>query len=168
MGGSKLWQRYEKRLMTSSLFLGMAFQALGEMMLRNEGWMSESIVAITCHFPFINLLQIMEWFFITVEKIEMSSCVMSMTWIGALTNKNGSKMEGGLFMVLVTRYHLISLACHRMQLLEGDNRGGRTPGGPCIPRTILQDVSQCKVQQPAEEIFREEQEGEVLGPPLIP
>ncbi len=85
MAGSKLWQRYGKRLMTSSLFLGMAFQAFGEMMLRNEGWMSESIAAITCYFPFINLLQIMEWFFITVEKIEMSSCVMSMTWMGALT-----------------------------------------------------------------------------------
>jgi hypothetical protein len=61
MAGSKLWQSYGKRLMTSSLFLGMAFQALGEMMLRNEGWMSESIAAITCHFPFIKLLQIMEW-----------------------------------------------------------------------------------------------------------
>jgi hypothetical protein len=47
MAGSKVWQSYRKRLVASSLFLGLAFQAMGEMMLRNEksreGWMSGSI-----------------------------------------------------------------------------------------------------------------------------
>ncbi len=47
MAGSKIWQSYGKRLAESSPFLGMAFQAMGEMMLRNEksrqGWMCGSI-----------------------------------------------------------------------------------------------------------------------------
>jgi hypothetical protein len=47
MAGSKIWQSYGKRLEASSPFLGMAVQAMGEMMLRNEksreGWMSGSI-----------------------------------------------------------------------------------------------------------------------------
>jgi hypothetical protein len=47
MAGSKIWQSSGKRLVASSPFLGMAFQAMGEMMLRNEksreDWMSESI-----------------------------------------------------------------------------------------------------------------------------
>jgi hypothetical protein len=44
MAGSLIWQSYGKRLVASSSFLGMAFQAMGEMMRRNEksreGWMS--------------------------------------------------------------------------------------------------------------------------------
>jgi hypothetical protein len=47
LAGSETWQSYGTRLVASSPFLGMAFQAMGEMMLRNkksrEGWMSRSI-----------------------------------------------------------------------------------------------------------------------------
>jgi hypothetical protein len=47
MAGSKIGQSYKKRLVTSSPFLEITFQELGEMMLQNEktreGWMSRSI-----------------------------------------------------------------------------------------------------------------------------
>jgi hypothetical protein len=47
MAGSKIWQSNGRRFVASSPFLAMAFQAMGEMMLRNEksreGWMSGSI-----------------------------------------------------------------------------------------------------------------------------
>ncbi len=36
MAGSKIWQRSGKRLVASSPSLGMTFQAMGEMMLRNK------------------------------------------------------------------------------------------------------------------------------------
>ncbi len=60
MAGSKIWQSFRKRLVASSPFLGMAFQAMEEMMLRNEksreGWMSGSIAGNHIHFPYIELL----------------------------------------------------------------------------------------------------------------
>ncbi len=36
MAGSKIWQCYEQRLAEFSPFLGVTFQTMGEMMLRNE------------------------------------------------------------------------------------------------------------------------------------
>ncbi len=35
MAGSRIWQSYKRRLVASSPFLGMAFQLIGKMMLRN-------------------------------------------------------------------------------------------------------------------------------------
>jgi hypothetical protein len=74
MSGSKIWQSYGKRLVASSLFHGMAFQAMGELMLRNEksreGWMSRTI---TCHFPYKELLQLKEWYSMTMEEIDLHS-----------------------------------------------------------------------------------------------
>jgi hypothetical protein len=47
MAGSKIWQSHGKRLVASSPFLGMALQAMREMILSNkksrEGCMSGSI-----------------------------------------------------------------------------------------------------------------------------
>jgi hypothetical protein len=73
MAGSKIWQGYEKRLVTSSTFLGMAFQAMGEMMLKNEkrreGWMSGSVAGnhTSLSIYSIEFVQLREWSYITME-----------------------------------------------------------------------------------------------------
>ncbi len=71
MAGSQIWQSYGKRLVASSPFLEMAFQAIGEMMRRNEKsrevWISRSIAGNGMPLPYTELLQLREWSFITME-----------------------------------------------------------------------------------------------------
>jgi hypothetical protein len=113
MAGRKIWQSYGKRLLASSPFLRMTFQAMGEMMVRNqksrEGWMSGSIAGNHYSLPIFRIS--------AAEGVVLHNYginrVVQLFGVNDLNgsvdlNTNGSEAEGGVFTEeLVTKNPLI-------------------------------------------------------------
>jgi hypothetical protein len=113
MAGSKIWQSYGKRLVASCPFLGMAFQAMGEMMLRNEksgeGWMSGSFAGNHMSLPIYRITAAdgMVLHNYGIDRVVQLFGVNDLNGCIDL-NMNRSQAEGGVFTEeLVTRYPLL-------------------------------------------------------------
>jgi hypothetical protein len=142
--GSKIWQSYGKRLVASSPFLGMAFQAMGGMMLRNkksrEGWMSGSIAGNPISLPMYRITPA-EGVVLHNYGIDRVAQLFGVNDLNGRTDPktNGSEVEGGLFAEeLVTRFPLIVIKCNS---LRGKIAGEGLPVGPAPPRALPQDLS---------------------------
>jgi hypothetical protein len=168
MAGSKIWQSYGNRLATSSPFLGMAFQAMGEMMLRNEksreGWMSGSIAGNHMSLP-IYRISAAEGLVLHSYGIDRVAQLCGVNDLNGRIdpNTNGSEVEGGLFTEeLVTRYPVLITKCNS---LRGVLAGEGLPGGPAPQGPFLKTSLNGKFSSLYRKLFREEQEGGVPGPP---
>jgi hypothetical protein len=140
MAGSKIWQSYVKRLVASSPFLGMAFQAMGEMMLTNEksreGWMSGSIAGNHLAFPIFRI-SAAEGVVLHDYGMNRVSQLFGVNDLNGRVdlNTNGSEAEGGVFIEeLVTRYPLLITKCNSLRrTIAGEGLlVGPAPQGPFL------------------------------------
>ena len=168
MAGSKIWQSYGKRLAESSPFLGMAFQAMGEMMLRNEksreGWMSGSIAGNHMS-PAIYRITAAEGVVLYSYGIDRVSQLCGINDLNGRIDlhRNGSEVENGNFPEeLVTRYPFLVLKCNS---LRGALAGAGLPVGPAPQGPFLKTCLSGKFSSLYRKLFREEQECGVPGPP---
>jgi hypothetical protein len=168
MAGSKIWQSYGKRLVASSPFLGMAFQAMGEMMLRNEksreGWMSGSIAGNHMSLPIYRVTPA-EGVVLHNYGIDRVAQLFGVNDLNGRIdlNTNGSEVEGGLFVEeFVTRYPLIVIKCNS---LRGTIAGEGLPVGPAPQGPFLKTCINGKFSSLHRKLVREEQESVIPGPP---
>jgi hypothetical protein len=168
MAGSRIWQSYGKRLGASSPLLGMAFQAMGEMMLRNEksreGWMSGSIAGNHLSLPIFRI-SAAEGVVLHNYGINRVSQLFGVNDLNGRIdlNTNGSEVEGGVFTEeLVTRYPLLITKCNSLRrTIVGEG----LPVGPAPQGPFLKTCLNGKFSSLHRKLFREEQEGGVPGPP---
>jgi hypothetical protein len=146
----------------------MAFQAMGEMMLRyeksREGWMSGSIAGNNMSLPIYRITP--------AEGVVLHNYgiyrVAQLFGVNDLNgridpNTNGSEVEGGLFVEeLVTRYPLIVIKCNS---LRGTISGEGLTVGPAPQGPFLRACINGKFRSLHRKLFREEQECGIPGPP---
>jgi hypothetical protein len=169
MAGSEIWHRYSGRLRQTSPFLHKAFQAMGDMLQRNEksreGWLSGSISGNHVS-PKLYKISAAEGLILNHYGLNRVAQLYGTNDLNGQidTQTLASQTQPGVFTEdLITRYPLLVLKCNALAttfLGTGLNTAVVTPVAPFIITCMSSKLSSLH-----RNLYRKEKEAEIPGPP---